>query len=102
MTTAIALTGDPALALHYGEAVDLTELSVVGLITHAAETLGEAFVEMNRYHRLVVEVDGVGRGDRFQLVHDRGLFIGCHTKPLDQNRIQRLISTILETLAESS
>jgi AraC-like DNA-binding protein len=75
MTTAIALTGDPALALHYGEAVDLTELSVVGLITHAAETLGEAFVEMNRYHRLVVEVDGVGRGDRFQLVHDRGAWI---------------------------
>ncbi len=37
-----------------------------------------------------------------QLVHDRGLFIGCHTKPLDQNRVQQLVSTILETLAESS
>jgi CDP-6-deoxy-D-xylo-4-hexulose-3-dehydrase len=33
-----------------------------------------------------------------QLVHDRGLFIGCHTKPLDEQRIQRLVTTILETL----
>jgi CDP-6-deoxy-D-xylo-4-hexulose-3-dehydrase len=35
-----------------------------------------------------------------QLVHDRGLFIGCHAKPLDEQRIQRLVSKILETLAE--
>jgi hypothetical protein len=36
-----------------------------------------------------------------QLVHDRGLFIGCHAKPLDAQRIQRLVTAILETLAES-
>jgi CDP-6-deoxy-D-xylo-4-hexulose-3-dehydrase len=37
-----------------------------------------------------------------QLVHDRGLFIGCHTKPLDENRIQQLVNAILKTLSESS
>ncbi len=36
-----------------------------------------------------------------QLVHDRGIFIGCHAKPLDEQRIQRLVTKILETLAES-
>ena len=37
-----------------------------------------------------------------QLVHDRGLFIGCHAKPLEEHRIARLVTTILETLAESA
>jgi CDP-6-deoxy-D-xylo-4-hexulose-3-dehydrase len=36
-----------------------------------------------------------------QLMHDRGLFIGCHAKSLDEQRIQQLVTTILETLAES-
>lgn len=37
-----------------------------------------------------------------QLVHERGVFIGCHAKPLDERRIQRLVTVILETLAQSS
>lgn len=53
-----ALTGDQALALHYGELNDLSEISVVGLIGNAAETMIEAFAQLARYGRLVVEVDG--------------------------------------------
>lgn len=53
-----ALTGDQALALHYGELNDLSDISVVGLIGNASETMVEAFAQLARYGRLVVEVDG--------------------------------------------
>jgi CDP-6-deoxy-D-xylo-4-hexulose-3-dehydrase len=33
-----------------------------------------------------------------QLIHERGLFIGCHAKPLEDHRIQRLVTAVLETL----
>src|SRR5665213_4589108 len=35
------LCNDPALALHYGETNDMSEISVVGLIAHACETMIE-------------------------------------------------------------
>jgi AraC-like DNA-binding protein len=60
MRAAKELTGDPALALHYGEEVDLSELSITGLITNASETMGEAMKQINRYGRLAIEVEGVG------------------------------------------
>lgn len=53
-----ALTGDQALALHYGETSDLSDISVVGLIGNASETMMEAFEQLGRFGRLVVEVDG--------------------------------------------
>jgi AraC-like DNA-binding protein len=76
MRTAKELTGDPALALHYGEALDLSELSVVGLIARASATMIEAFAQLNRYGRLVVEVEGIGLEDRFQMRKDaEGLWL---------------------------
>lgn len=66
MRAAKALTGDAALALHYGDEVDMAELSVVGLLLHASETFGEVLTQLNRYGRLLVEVD-TGGADRFQL-----------------------------------
>jgi len=36
-----------------------------------------------------------------QLIHDRGVFVGCHAKPLDEWRVQCLVNTILETLRDS-
>jgi AraC-like DNA-binding protein len=65
------LANDPALALHYGEAIDLSEVSVVGLISRASETMLDAFVQLNRFGRLVVEVD-VGNADRFQMQRSNG------------------------------
>ena len=57
MRAAKALCGDPALALHYGEMVDIAEVSIVGLIGQASETMAEAFMQLNRYVRLIVEAD---------------------------------------------
>jgi AraC-like DNA-binding protein len=51
------LSGDPALPLRFGAEVDLSELSIVGLIGLAAETMADALVQLNRYGALVVDVD---------------------------------------------
>ena len=72
MRAAKTMTGDPALALHYGEAVDVAEFSIVGLIGHASATVTEAFAQLNRYVKLIVEVDGVADGPRFKLRFERG------------------------------
>lgn len=72
MRAGIELTKDPALALHFGEEVGFNELSVVGLVADACETIFHAFVEVNRYNGLVIQVDGVGVGPRFQLVPENG------------------------------
>jgi AraC-like DNA-binding protein len=75
LRAAARLTGDPAFALHYGEAVNLAEVSVVGLIGHASETMLDAFVQLARYSRLIVDLD-LGPADRFRLVEDdAGLWI---------------------------
>src|SRR5579863_8642257 len=52
MRAAKVATGDPALALHYGETNDLAQISVVGLLASASETMGDALVQLNRYGRL--------------------------------------------------
>jgi len=68
-----ALANDPALALHYGETNDMSQISVVGLIAYACETMLEAMAQINRYGRLVVEFDGPK--DRFKIVaKDGGLW----------------------------
>ena len=61
------LCNDPALALHFGEAFDMAELSIVGLLGHACQTIAEAFAQLNRYERLIADVDGVAAGNRLVL-----------------------------------
>ena len=65
MRAAQALCGDPALALHYAEKIDFGEISIVGLLGFASETMLQAYAQMNRYGRLAVEFDGPR--DRFSL-----------------------------------
>ena len=67
-----ALTGDPALGLHFGERVDITEVSIIGLLGQASETMLEAFAQLNRYVRLIVETDNGDQPDRFCLALARG------------------------------
>jgi len=65
------LCNDPALALHFGEAFDFAELSIIGLIARASESWADAFTQLNRFARLAVEVD-LGTADRFQLERNGG------------------------------
>lgn len=55
---------DPALVLHYAEEVNLAEVSIVGLIGNASANMTDAFVQLQRYNRLVVEVE-LGAFPRF-------------------------------------
>ncbi len=74
MRAAKELTKDPAFALHYGEEVDLSELSIAGLIMNASETMGDAFIQMNRFGKLAIEFEGAG--DRFRIsVDNRGVWM---------------------------
>ncbi|HET9782869.1 MAG TPA: AraC family transcriptional regulator [Candidatus Dormibacteraeota bacterium] len=64
------LSHDPALALHFGEINDLSDISVVGLIGNASANMLEALEQLNRYGRLVVEF--AGPKDRFLLTRKQG------------------------------
>ena len=60
-----ASCGDPALALRYGAEVDMAQVSIVGLIMNSAPTMGDAFLQMQRFGRLAVEVEVEGEGPRY-------------------------------------
>jgi len=61
------LCHDPALALHFGEAFDMADISIVGALGSACETAAGSLRLTNRYARLVADLDGVAAGDRYQL-----------------------------------
>lgn len=71
MKAAQRLCNDPAFALHYGEEVDVSEVSIACTIG-GFTTIDEAFAQVNHYSRLGVEVEGVGSGDRFVLSREQG------------------------------
>lgn len=66
-----ALAGDPAFALHYGADVDLSELSILGLLFNSVESVSDGLAQVNRYGRLVVDVDVPG-GGRAQFARENG------------------------------
>ena len=61
------LADEPALALHFGATIPFDDLSIVGLISRAAPTMEAAFNQINRYGRLIIDVDGGAEGDRFKI-----------------------------------
>jgi AraC-like DNA-binding protein len=84
MRAAKALTGDEALALHFGERVQMADVSIVGLIGRAAETMQDAFTQLSRYVRLIVDVPQTGE-NRFEFQRrDSGLwFVDCRADAND-------------------
>lgn len=63
---------DPALVLRWAEAVGMAEVSIVGLIMEASQTMGEAFAQMQRYGRLAMEIDAPVSGPRYELAERDG------------------------------
>lgn len=55
MRSARELCADPALALHFGEHVDIAAMSIVGFLDQGVETVADAFTMINRYADLVME-----------------------------------------------
>ena len=66
MRAAQELCRDPALALHFGEAVDVTEISIACSVG-GADSIDGVFAQVNRYASLGVEVAGAENGDRYRL-----------------------------------
>ena len=69
MRTGQGLANDPALALHFGESIDVLETSIVGLIGRSCATMIDAFEQMNRYSRLILDID-VGTADRYRMARE--------------------------------
>lgn len=83
-----ALTGDPALALHWADEVSLGRMSIVGLLSQASTTLMESFNQVRRYGRLVTDM-GV---DRFGIEEVDGEMWGVDYRP-DPNEFPELTET---------
>jgi AraC-like DNA-binding protein len=83
MRAAKELCGDPALALHFGEQVDITEISLIGATGGATAGIDEAFAQLNRH--AAVDVDFGMPGDRFRVMDLEGdvLFIDQRPDPND-------------------
>lgn len=65
------LCKDPALPLHFGEAVDMSEMTIIGMTgASASGTMEDDVAQLNRYAPLALDVNG--GGDRFQLTRIDG------------------------------
>jgi AraC-like DNA-binding protein len=100
------LCGDPALALHFGESVDASEISFTHQI--GASSMAEAITVGNRYARLSVEVDE-GSADRFVLsrIGGRLWLIDTRKNPNDfpeltESAFARMICTMRRLVGEKS
>jgi AraC-like DNA-binding protein len=51
----VDLCREPALALHFGEAVRMEDVTIVALIGAASETVGECFAQISRFARLMID-----------------------------------------------
>lgn len=66
---------NPAAAIHFAEATNFADLSIVGLIGYASATMRDALGQLNRYGRLVMDICVAGP-DRFTLSQEEdGLWL---------------------------
>lgn len=88
MQTGIELLGEPALALQYGEAVRMQELSIVGLICEACETTIEVGTQLNRYGRLVFDENTGGDYNMVRLANrPDGLWMHVTSQTYNTNQL---------------
>jgi len=94
------LCRDPALALHFGEGIPITEFSLGCQVGQYSESMAEGLALFNRYAPLTVEVEGIGTGDRFAFERGNGLvwIIDRRENPNDfpeltESAFARMIST---------
>lgn len=74
LTAGIELCDEPALALLFGEAVRLQDISIVGLIGEVAETAESGRQLLNRYARLLIDDGDDAASDRVVFLNDSGKF----------------------------
>jgi len=68
--SAIEQTKDAALPLRFSVSTDIRDFSIVGLIVHASASVEDAFKQLARYSKLMVEVAVMESGVRFTFEPD--------------------------------
>ena len=68
----IEVCNEPALSLHFGEAVRLPDISIVGLIGQLFENAEDGRRHMNRYFRLALDADDGGTVDSVEVLRENG------------------------------
>lgn len=82
VAAAIRDTGDSALLLRHTFDTQLEAMSIVGQIVHCTASLRDSITQLNRYVRLMAEVDTRAGGDRFELREGRtGVWLIDHVVP---------------------
>jgi hypothetical protein len=66
------LCNEPALALLFGEAVRLQDISIVGFLGDTVSDIASGSAMMNRYARLALDPDDGGNADAIELVREGG------------------------------
>lgn len=87
---AVKLTGDGALSLRFSTETAIDDISIVGLIVHATSSMAESLEQLNRYSRLVVEVDVMAEGDRFVVLPDESGELWIEDRRPDPNSFPAL------------
>src|SRR5262245_9646504 len=102
------LCGDPALALHFGESVPATEISLGCQVGASSETMEEGLALINRFAPLTVEVELAGK-DRFVFERSGGevWIVDTRENPnefpeLTESGFARMICTSRAFLGEKS
>src|SRR5258708_10137048 len=105
MRAGVELCNDPALALHFGEAVDGSEISITHHI--GARSVVDAMAVINRYAALTVVVDQDG-SDRYVFSRSGGQFSMVDTRKnandfpeLTESSFARMICTMRPFLAKT-
>lgn len=99
MRSAKRLTGDEALALRFGEEVEMSQFSVVGLLDPPAGSAEDVIGYVNRYARLLVDVPGQP-AYRLQFARRGGAYWLADMRPqpndfpeLTESTFARMVST---------
>jgi AraC-like DNA-binding protein len=72
MQAGIELCNEPALALLFGEAVRLQDISIVGFLGDTVSDIASGPAMINRYARLALDPDDGGNADAIELVRENG------------------------------
>ena len=72
MEAGIELCNEPALALLFGEAVRLQDISIVGFLGDTVSDIASGPAMINRYARLTLDPDDGGNADAIELVREGG------------------------------